>query len=139
VPFRSHFAGGTTERIAFRNLWFQMKNESNVIWVCGANHADYPGDGILGLALASQNYCYVCVGAIEGRQEPGADPVLANADTTVHEIGHQFGLSDHAGEGHQNHEDSDRCVMHDDTNIDDDACEFCVGCLGAVRSLADGL
>jgi len=147
VPHREYF-GSDSFMAKFRDVWFDNQGKSNYIWVCGAKQYASQGDGKLGYAHSGYNYSYTFVGEIEYhyRATPGVIPTV-NADTTAHEIGHQFGLTECDGDhpaGVWCHEGSgtDYCLMSFDCNITDSYSEFCYNGpnhLMDIRGAGDGL
>ena len=144
VPYRETF-GSDSARLQFRDMWFKNKRESNYVWVCGASYHDYVQDAIAGANDSDYNCTYVYVQMIEDAYGSG-DRATVNADTTVHELGHLWALTD-VDDDHPNvscHEGSgtDKCVMDQDADRTDDYSQFCYdnpNHLMDIRDAADDL
>ena len=145
VPYRLAMGELFWANEDYRDVWFKNKGEQDYFWVCGAARldADYTTD--YGQTYHAYNTSYVFVENIEW-YEPSFYEAQVIADTTAHEIGHQFAFD--AGEVDGYHElvwchegsESDRCLMASNCSQYDDYSEFCYdgdNHLMEVRSFVD--
>jgi len=145
VPYRLAMGELFWANEDYRDVWFKNKGEQDYFWVCGAARLDPDYTTDHGQTYHAYNTSYVFVENIEW-YEPSFYEAQVIADTTAHEIGHQFAFD--AGEVDGYHElvwchegsESDRCLMASNCSQYDDYSEFCYdgdNHLMEVRSFVD--
>jgi len=129
VPYRLAMGDNYFASESYREVWFKNKDEQDYFWVCGACQLKSNPSLDYGAAYHAYNTSYVFVKNIEIL--PASDWPIMIADTTAHEIGHQFVFDVGEVDGYHElvwcHEgiSTDRCFMDNDCDEIDAWSEFC--------------
>jgi hypothetical protein len=146
TPFEGTFPNDPAI-VRYSDVWFENRNKQNYFQVIGASNYGALGDQVFGGTASSKNFCIIFVGEVDFQFQ--VDPLAANADVTVHEIGHQFSLTN-VDSGHPSGVwcnqglGTDFCVMSYERNRESGYTEFCADTLSThhnddVRNQIDGL
>jgi hypothetical protein len=123
--------------------WFFNKNANILQLVAGCKKMNSGGTITLGSTSLWYRRSIVFVKSHTGRFR-----LKAQADTAVHEIGHQFDVDhgpnnvhvDSFSVGYRNHDNTDECVMCYKSLQTDGCAEFCIdNCIKTIRKSPDQL
>jgi hypothetical protein len=152
IPKFTQFPSNNNTMGDILTLWRRSDCDPNTGGVCpnyiqlvAANDIDISAS--FGLSDPFANFTVLFEDNLKNSNIPASKFSVAQAETIVHEFGHQFGLlvgtlpvvHDDSSMDFPNHENSDQGVMTYDRIYDEGEAEFFIDCLYWIRDLVDGI